>query len=70
MLLASGDGEWVVRYAAIVGLESLAKILAKTQSHLVTEITARFSEIIATDKEIVVRARTKLAWQKIKEVIF
>ena len=66
LLLASGDGEWVVRYAAIVGLESLAKTLATTQSQLVTEITARFAEIIATDTEIVIRARTQLSWQKIK----
>ena len=65
LLLASNDGEWVVRYAAVVGLESLAKTLAKTQSQLVPEITARFSEIIAKDTEIVVQARTKLAWQKI-----
>ncbi len=65
LLLTSEDGEWVVRYAAVVGLESLAKTLAKTQSQLVPDITARFSEIIATDTEIVVRARTQLAWQKV-----
>ena len=65
LLLTSEDGEWVVRYAAVVGLESLAKTLAKTQSQLVPDITARFSGIIATDTEIVVRARTKLAWQKV-----
>ena len=68
LLLASGDGEWVVRYAAIVGLESLAKTLATTQSQLVTEITARFAEIIATDTEIVIRARTQLSWQKVNQL--
>ena len=65
LLLTSEDGEWVVRYAAVVGLESLAKTLAKIQSQLVPDITARFSDIIATDTEIVVRARTQLAWQKV-----
>lgn len=65
LLLASHDSEWVVRYAAVVGLESLAKTLATNKSSFVTEITSRFSEIMATDTEIVVRARTKLAWQKI-----
>ncbi|MGK7937054.1 MAG: HEAT repeat domain-containing protein [Xenococcaceae cyanobacterium] len=65
LLLTSEDGEWVVRYAAVVGLESLAKTLAKIQAQLVPDITARFSDIIATDTEIVVRARTQLAWQKV-----
>ena len=65
LLLTSEDGEWVVRYAAVVGLESLAKTLAKTQSQLVPDIATRFSQIIATDTEIVIRARAKLAWQQI-----
>ena len=65
LLLACSDGEWVVRYAAVVGLQSLAKTLATTQPELVPEITAKFQEIIQRDSEIVVRARAQLAWQQI-----
>ena len=65
LLLASSDGEWVVRYAAVVGLQSLAKTLATTQPKLVPEITARFQEVTQTDSELVMRARAQLAWQQI-----
>ena len=65
LLIASADGEWVVRYAAVVGLEFLAVALAQSQTQLIPQITARFDEIIATDTEIVIRARTKLACQQV-----
>ena len=61
LLLASSDGEWVVRYAAVVGLQSLTKTLATTQPKFVPEITARLQEIMQTDSELVVCARAKLA---------
>ncbi|MGK7952387.1 MAG: HEAT repeat domain-containing protein [Xenococcaceae cyanobacterium] len=64
LLTASADGEWVVRYAAVVGLESLAIALAQTQAQLIPQITVRFDEIIASDPEIAIRARTKLALQQ------
>ena len=65
LLLACSDGEWVVRYAAVVGLQSLSKTLAKTQPELVLKITTKLQELMLADAEMVVRARTKLAWEKI-----
>ena len=66
LLLACSDGEWVVRYAAVVGLQSLAKAMATTQPQLVTAIVNKFPEIIESDSEMVVRARAQLAWQNSK----
>ena len=45
LLLATQDGEWVVRYAAVVGLESLADTLANTQPELLSKIANRISRI-------------------------
>ena len=61
LLLACEDGEWVVRYAAVVGLQALAKTLAVTQPELVPQITAKFQDIIKSDREIAIRARIKYA---------
>ena len=61
LLQATEDGEWVVRYAAIVGLESLGHTLAKSQPDLLPKITARYLELINSEPEAAVRARIKHA---------
>ena len=61
LLLAMEDGEWVVRYAAIVGLESLAITLSKSQPELISEIMARFRELIKSEPELAIRARINYA---------
>lgn len=61
LLLASRDGEWVVRYAAVVGLQNLAIALSPKQTELVARITARFNELIDSDPEIVIQARARYA---------
>jgi phycocyanobilin lyase subunit beta len=81
LLLASGDGEWVVRYAAIVGLQFLAAALLKEEttrrvvssrrvvcrevSELISEIKARYQEIMANDAEGVIRIRARYALQQL-----
>ena len=65
LLLATQDGEWVVRYAAIVGLESLADTLAETQPELLSKITNRFQELIDSESEAAVCARIKYAMEKL-----
>jgi len=64
LLLATEDGEWVVRYAAIVGLEALADTLAKSQPELLSEITARFNELTAREPEAAICARIKYAMSR------
>lgn len=66
LLLATEDGEWVVRYAAIVGLEALAHTLAETQPELLSEITIKFQELTTSEPETAIRARIKYAMRKRK----
>ncbi len=61
LLLATEDGEWVVRYAAIVGLEALGNTLAKTQAELLAKITDRFKALIESEPEAAIRARIEYA---------
>ena len=65
LLLATEDGEWVVRYAAIVGLEALCNTLASSQPQLLPKITARFLELILSEPETAIRARIKYAMQQL-----
>lgn len=65
LLLATEDGEWVVRYAAVVGLEALAKTLAASQPELLSEIFAKFQELIDSEPEASIRARIKYALQEL-----
>ena len=65
LLLATEDGEWVVRYAAVVGLESLADTLADTQPELLSKIANRFQELIDSESEAAVCARIKYAMEKL-----
>jgi phycocyanobilin lyase subunit beta len=59
LLLASQDGEWVVRYAAVVGLASLYEAIVSDRPNLAVKIRQRCQEIATTDTEMVVRARVK-----------
>jgi phycocyanobilin lyase subunit beta len=61
LLLATEDGEWVVRYAAIVGLEALSKTLAVNQPELLPLITTKFQELTKSESEPVIRARSEYA---------
>jgi phycocyanobilin lyase subunit beta len=64
LLLATEDGEWVVRYAAVVGLESLAQTLAISQPELLSDIAVKFQELIDSESETAVCARIEYALQK------
>ncbi|MBD2385887.1 HEAT repeat domain-containing protein [Cylindrospermum sp. FACHB-282] len=56
LLFISQDSDWSIRYAAVVGLQSLAKI-----GDLQQPIRDRLKEMLATDAEKAVRARVHLA---------
>jgi phycocyanobilin lyase beta subunit len=57
LLLISQDTDWSIRYAAVVGLQALAKIADVQQS-----ILTRLKEMLANDVEKAVRARIQLAY--------
>ncbi|MBV5260166.1 HEAT repeat domain-containing protein [Synechococcus moorigangaii CMS01] len=58
LLLALEDGEWVVRYGAIAGLEGLS---ATVSPELKNTIKAKLAEFITTEPEAALRARTQKA---------
>lgn len=67
LLIVAQDGEWIVRYAAVVGLQALAQSLIKQgELDLIAQIEAKFGEFIANEPEAVVRARAQLARQEIQ----
>jgi phycocyanobilin lyase subunit beta len=55
LLNISQDSDWSIRYAAVVGLQALAKI-----PDLRSPIQARFKEMLLTDAQKAVRARVQL----------
>lgn len=61
LLLATEDGEWVVRYAAIVGLEALSKTLSTTQPELLPDISTKFKQLMDHEPEQAVSARIEYA---------
>lgn len=60
LLLISQDSDWSIRYAAIVGLQALAK-----NTYLQLPIQDRFKEMLAIDPEKVIRARVQVAQMQI-----
>ena len=56
LLFISQDSEWSIRYAAVVGLQALAKI-----PDLQQPIQTRFDQMLATDDEKAIRARAQVA---------
>lgn len=61
LLQVSQDPEWVVRYAAVVGLQGLAKAVAVTQTNYFADILTCLHKIANTDTALVVKARAKMA---------
>ncbi|WP_193196592.1 HEAT repeat domain-containing protein [Nostoc sp. MG11] len=66
LLLISQDPEWVVRYAAVTSLETLAILIAIIPEQ-VSRITERFQQMIDTDADLGVRTRVRLAQQQIQQ---
>ncbi len=60
LLLVCEDGEWVVRYAAVVGLQALLEV-SSDNSEFVKQILEKFRYIIEQDPEIAVRGRAQMA---------
>lgn len=66
LLLATNDGEWVVRYAAVVGFQSLGETVGKTQPQFLEQIKLRFHEMKDSEPEKAIRARIMLAWENLQ----
>ncbi|MEL7036036.1 MAG: HEAT repeat domain-containing protein [Cyanobacteria bacterium J06592_8] len=65
LLQATQDPEWIVRYAAIVGLQGLANTIKTQQPESFEQAIHRLEDAINTDETLAVQARAKLAHQSL-----
>ncbi|MGF1521558.1 MAG: HEAT repeat domain-containing protein [Leptolyngbyaceae cyanobacterium] len=68
LFVARQDEEWVVRYAAVVGLESLALAFASKNAPGRGEIEAQFAQMVEEERSSAVRARVWKAQQQLQEM--
>ncbi|MEA5533804.1 HEAT repeat domain-containing protein [Crocosphaera sp. XPORK-15E] len=67
LIKVSDDPEWVVRYAAVVGLQNLANSIKKTQPTLIDSLVARLQQMLSNEPELGVCARIRLALENLHE---
>ncbi len=68
LFIGTEDPEWVVRYAAIVGLQSLAIAAFATQPQLVPKILEHLEKCSESDREVAIQARIQMAQQQISKL--
>jgi len=61
LFVAQQDEEWIVRYAAVVGLQSLESAIAAQHPEWQSEIQVQFNLMGCNDESLAVRARVWLA---------
>jgi phycocyanobilin lyase beta subunit len=61
LLAVSQDSDWALRYAAVVGLQSLAEAVNSQATDLLRSLTARLEEMATADPDAVTQARSRLA---------
>jgi len=60
------DPEWVVRYAAVTGLESLGQCLLETRfPDELPPLKQRLERLVASDESLALRARARLALERL-----
>jgi len=69
LFVAQQDEEWVVRYASVVGLQSLAIAIAETHPTWLAEIQTQFNLMSCNDEVLAIRGRVWLAQQKLQQKI-
>lgn len=65
LLQVCEDVEWVVRYGAVVGLQSFCQETAATSSDFQKAVLVRFERMLESEPELVVRCRVQLALQQL-----
>ncbi|MCT7984022.1 HEAT repeat domain-containing protein [Laspinema sp. A4] len=60
------DPEWVVRYAAIVGMQGLATAAVSNSPIWLRQLLTQLGDRAKSDEELVVRARAQLAYQQLQ----
>ncbi|MCA6574105.1 MAG: HEAT repeat domain-containing protein [Pseudanabaena sp.] len=67
LFVAHQDDEWVVRYAAVVGLQALAITIADNYPHWLSEIQSQLEQMANKESTLAVRARVWLALKNIQQ---
>ncbi|NJL86576.1 MAG: HEAT repeat domain-containing protein [Leptolyngbyaceae cyanobacterium SM1_1_3] len=65
LLQATHDSEWIVRYAAVAGLQMLAQKLSPAQGDRRKVIQQRLEQLLADDPVASIQARSQLALSKL-----
>jgi phycocyanobilin lyase beta subunit len=66
LLFVCEDTEWVVRYAAIVGLQSLGSTITAEHPDWLNQIFAQLEQLATTDDTLAVKARAQYAQQQLR----
>ena len=67
LFVAKDDDEWIVRYSAVVGLQSLAIAISEQHLDWRSQIHAQFEQMTSNDDSWAVRARACWAQQQLQE---
>jgi phycocyanobilin lyase subunit beta len=68
LFVAQQDDEWVVRYAAVAGLQSLGSAIGTAYPAWRSQIQSQFEQMAATDPIWAVRARVWMAQQQLQTI--
>ncbi|MEX0271295.1 HEAT repeat domain-containing protein [Leptolyngbyaceae cyanobacterium UHCC 1019] len=66
LFVAQQDEEWIVRYSAVSGLQSLADAIALTYPEWRSQINSQFEQMASGDSSWTVRARVWMAQQHLQ----
>ncbi|MEA5508249.1 HEAT repeat domain-containing protein [Crocosphaera sp. UHCC 0190] len=69
LIEVSHDPEWVVRYAAVVGLQNLGMLTKQTQPKLMDTLVPRLQQMLINEPELGVCARIRLALENLNPKI-
>lgn len=69
LLLISQDPEWSIRYAAVVGLQSLTAAIGPERPDFWPKILVRFEQMAKADPDLTVRARVWMAQQQLQRLV-
>lgn len=68
LLTVTQDPEWVVRYAAVTGLQAIARAAYLTSPNLVPPIVNQLTQLMAIDSDLTIRTRSHWALQQLADL--
>jgi phycocyanobilin lyase beta subunit len=66
LFVAQQDEEWIVRYSAVTGLQSLSAAIVETHPEWRSQIQSQFEQMATGDQSAAVRARVWVAQQQLQ----